>query len=202
MPPYYRPGMLPYLPPGYIPTLPHWVYHRPATRTGVPGHMVHHAQCPGREALGSAREYTLGERLSGASLFSFLLGLLGSDAQDPSALPRIKWIRLDRRRVFPRCFPLWSGYVAQRGSCPSCHPIVRECCAERCPILHPFHCLSRKGGIRRPCVGVERERESCCERCSPSFCGNKPGMGIIVISSPKIDTGGERWILNLKVKQA
>jgi len=84
--------------PPYHATLYHTGLYAPYTLPGTPLiHPVQHGQrtrrapLNGDEALGSAWEKPMGRRLPRASGLSFLLQLLWSDAQDPSALPAQSW---------------------------------------------------------------------------------------------------------------
>ena len=88
--PWYIPGYATYLPwciyhyPGYTTPVPPWVYLHPtmlATGTMV---STLAAAVPGEEALGSKEENPLGRRPLRVLESSFLLGLIGNDAQSYS----------------------------------------------------------------------------------------------------------------------
>ena len=99
----------PYMPP--LPIHPGYTHH-PHCCTGVPGHGVHHARCPGGEALGSTLRLIREERPR-ESLRT--LRVLTREGGMRAELLRSSWLTVRKDWIDlgpPSLFPLWLGPVA------------------------------------------------------------------------------------------
>ena len=90
------------LPTTYTP----WVYLPTVHCTGVPGHDVHYARCPGGEALGSNLEIIRRDEAHRALRTSRVLIIVWDDAQSCSVSLGTMCERLDSARVFPPIIPM------------------------------------------------------------------------------------------------
>jgi len=101
--------------------------------TGVPGHDVHRAQCPGEEALGSILRLIMKKETPESLLASLPVKISRNLCAE---LLRLSGNKPNKDWIDEGSLPLYYlrlGTSAQSGVCSTSHPIVAECAGRSAP---------------------------------------------------------------------